>query len=73
MNANEKRKPTIEELRAAKMKVKEEFSNAEYVNGIGIGDGCIHLYLENPSKVNFPEEIDGTPLKVTVIGTIRAC
>lgn len=66
-------KPSLKKLRKIKEKVKEMYlGKDDNVNGIGIGDGCVYIYLVKKTDELFPEEIDGVPIKVKVVGVIKA-
>jgi hypothetical protein len=68
---------TLDEARAAKAKAITALSKIRSVNGIGItrvGDGYgVKVNLAEPPapEVNLPEAIDGVPIRVEVVGTIR--
>jgi hypothetical protein len=68
---------TLDEARAAKAKVIAAFAYDPSVNGIGItwvDEGyAVKLNLKTPPTAEslFPDQIDGGPIKVDVVGDIR--
>jgi len=66
----------INTARRAKAKVLSLFGNLAQVNGIGIGrveDGyCVKINLNEypPEAVRLPDDIDGVPVQVEVVGRI---
>ena len=68
---------TLDEARAAKAKVLATFGHEPSVVGVGIarfGEGyAVKLNLESPlgPDAKVPEDVDGVPIKVEVVGTIR--
>lgn len=67
---------TLSEARAAKEKLTKLVKDSENVKGVGItrsGSGyAVKLNLAaEPSEV-FPAVIDGVPIYVEIVGTIRA-
>jgi hypothetical protein len=68
---------TLDEARAAKAKVLAAFGDDQSVVGVGItriGEGYgVKLNLEAPPApdANLPKDIDGVPIRVEVVGTIR--
>ncbi len=67
----------LDEARAAKERAKAIFANNTSVVGIGItrvGDGYgVKVNLDAPLAANaeFPETIDGVPIRMEVVGPIR--
>jgi hypothetical protein len=68
---------TLDEARTAKAKALAALSQNRSVVGIGItriGDGYgVKVNLAEPPApdANLPETIDGVPIKVEIVGTIR--
>ena len=68
---------TLDEARAAQAKVLAAFSNNRSVVGVGIiwnDDGYapnVNLAKPPPPNAHLPETIDGVPIEVEVVGTIR--
>jgi hypothetical protein len=68
---------TLDEARAAKPKALAAFSRDASVVGVGItrvegGYGLKVNLVEPPSPgVTLPESVDGVPVRVEVVGTIR--
>lgn len=67
----------LDKARAAKERAKSLFAGKASVVGIGltrIGDGYgVKVNLESPPApdAGLPETIDGVPVRIEVIGTIR--
>lgn len=65
----------LERARAAKRRLAAELSGQASVVGIGVqraGDGFgVKVNLREPGLA-LPEEVDGVPVSVDVVGTIRA-
>lgn len=67
----------LEAARAAKGKAKGLFPKEARVCGVGLtrrgGRYCVKVNLETEPgpEVHLPEEVDGVPLVVTVVGKIR--
>ena len=68
---------TLDEARAAKAKILGVFGHDPSVIGVGItriGEGYgVKLNLELPPApdANLPKDVDGVPVRVEVVGTIR--
>jgi hypothetical protein len=68
---------TLREARTAKAKVVAAIADDASVVGVGItriGDGYgVKLNLEAPPApdANLPEDVDGVPIRIEVVGTIR--
>lgn len=68
---------SLEEARAAKQAAQRTFERLGTVAGIGItrsGDGYglkVNLQRELPAQVEVPKMVEGVPVKVAVVGTIR--
>ncbi|MDB5290487.1 MAG: hypothetical protein JWL69_1728 [Phycisphaerales bacterium] len=68
---------TLDDARAVKGRALEVFGPLAEVVGIGItriGEGYgLKINLRRPPApgVNLPEEVDGVPVNVEVVGTIR--
>ncbi|WP_052665675.1 hypothetical protein [Nitriliruptor alkaliphilus] len=66
-------RPTIEQLRAAKQEAQRRFGQQDGVEGVGIGDGCLRIYVRTqPATHALPEELDGIRVECVEIGTITA-
>lgn len=67
--------PDLERARAAKDRLASLIDDPPALNGIGIApfeDGyCIKINLDRPSDDDFPQEVDGVPVRVEVVGPIR--
>ena len=70
-------KATLESARAAKPAVQEVFAGLGEVVGVGItriGDGYgvkVNLRSAPAAGVELPAEVEGVPVRVEVVGTIR--
>ena len=68
---------TIERARAAKAAAKKELAHVPGVSGFGLtkvgADYALKLNLSEalPPGVKVPQSIDGVPVRVEVVGTIR--
>jgi hypothetical protein len=78
MSKEMKGNPDLAAARAAKAKATKLFSTNPNVTGIGIarmdgGFGVKLNFVTRPSKRDhIPEEIDGVPIRVEVVGQITA-
>jgi endonuclease YncB( thermonuclease family) len=69
---------SLPKVRAAQRKVMAKLAQVREVNGVGItrvGDGYglkVNLAAQPKRQVRLPEEIDGVPVRVEVVGPIRA-
>lgn len=68
---------TLEEARAAKVHAREVFEPLARVAGVGItrvADGYgvkVNLTTAPDPGVELPDEVDGVPVRVEVVGVIR--
>jgi hypothetical protein len=68
---------TLEQARAAKAAARRHFENLGTVVGVGVtrieGDYAVKVNLSEPPAegTELPEEIDGVPVRIEVVGTIR--
>lgn len=68
---------TLEQARAAKSRVLDLFARLVPVVGVGVtrvdgGYGVkVNLQAQPPSGVTLPGDVDGVPVRVEVVGTIR--
>jgi hypothetical protein len=68
---------TIERARAAKAAAKKELADVPGVSGFGLtkvgADYALKVNLRDalPPGVKVPERIDGVPVQVEIVGTIR--
>ncbi|MGH2697906.1 MAG: hypothetical protein ACRDJL_01730 [Actinomycetota bacterium] len=66
--------PDLDRARAAKDKLAALIADRPTVNGVGISpfeDGfCIKVNLERPSDEDLPQEFEGVPVRVEVVGRI---
>jgi endonuclease YncB( thermonuclease family) len=69
---------SLTKVRAAQRKVIAQLAQVREVNGVGItrvGDGYglkVNLAAQPKRQVQLPQEIDGVPIRVEVVGPIRA-
>lgn len=72
----EARSCTLEEARAAKRKAAAQLAHVAELNGIGItriGKGYgLKINLSRSVAAVLPRDVDGVPVRVEVVGTIRA-
>lgn len=68
---------TIEQARAAKVAARRHFETLGTVVGVGVtrieGDYAVKINLSEPlaEGTELPAEIDGVPVRVEIVGTIR--
>ena len=66
---------SLADVRAAKEKVAALIAENQAVNAIGITQDehgyCVKVNLAADSAEGIPEEVDGVPVRVEVIGTIQ--
>lgn len=60
------------ELRAAKNRLADLYREDDRVNGVGIGNDCIVVNVVSPDDREMLSEFEGFPVKVQVVGIIRA-
>jgi len=71
------RSATVEEARAAKGRAREIFERLAGVVGVGItrfedGYGVkVNLQTAPEPDITLPDEVDGVPVRVEVVGAIR--
>jgi hypothetical protein len=66
-------KRPIQELEAAKAVASSQFGNVQGVEGFGIGDDTIRIYVRNPEvRKQLPEQVRGVPVDCVVTGNISA-
>jgi hypothetical protein len=77
MDATTMNTTTIEEVRSVKEKAGRVFRRDARVVGVGItriGDGYglkINLSKAPRRGIRLPEQVDGVPVRVEVVGTVR--
>lgn len=65
------RSPSFAELRAAKRHATQLLGQREGVEGLGIGDGCVQVYVRARAlAAELPDEVDGVPLLCIEVGDI---
>jgi hypothetical protein len=63
----------LAELKAKKRRAQEQLSKLPGVEGFGIGDGTIRVYVQSPQvKQSLPADVEGVTLEVVVTGDISA-
>ena len=66
MNSNQ-------DLLTVKKAAKKEFQNLAGIEGVGIGDGVIKIYVSNSEVVKqLPSTFQGIPLNFVITGIIEA-
>lgn len=66
-------RPTVEQLRAAKRETQRRFGAHDGVEGVGIGDGCVRVYVRaQPATDGLPDEVEGVRVECVEVGTITA-
>lgn len=64
-------RPTDEQLRAAKHEAQRRFGAQDGVEGVGIGDGCLRVYVRSqPVARVLPDEVDGVRIECVRVGTV---
>ena len=64
---------TAETLGAAKERTKELVLGIDGVQGVGIGDGTIRVYVRNADvAASCPETVDGVPVEPVIVGDFTA-
>jgi hypothetical protein len=62
-----------EDLKAVKALAKAEFSGIDGVEGFGLGDRCLRIYIRNQAVAQkLPNEFHGVCIELVVTGTITA-
>lgn len=63
----------LAELKAKKRRAQEQLRDLPGVEGFGIGDGTIRVYVRSPQvKQSLPTDVEGVTLEVVVTGDITA-
>ena len=66
-------RPSADALRRAKARAKEELGTLDGVQGVGIGDGTLRVYVRDQATAEaLPATIDGVPVEAVVIGEATA-
>jgi len=61
------------DLKALKTLLKAEFCGIDGVQGIGIGDQCLRVYVRNHAlEQKLPHMFHGIPLEFVVTGSVSA-
>jgi hypothetical protein len=61
------------QLKAKKRAAQERLAEVEGVEGFGVGDGTIRVYLRSPEvRSRLPDDFEGVPLEFVVTGDIVA-
>lgn len=65
--------PARPDLRAIKAVAKAQLGQLPGVQGFGLGDGCLRIYVLNDEvKAKLPREFGGVPVEIVVSGDIVA-
>lgn len=60
-----------EELTRAKTHTKALVLDVAGVQGVGIGDGTVRVYIKNASVAgDLPQEVDGVPIEPVTVGEV---
>jgi hypothetical protein len=63
---------TQAQLQEAKKAARQELQNIDGVQGFGLGEACLNIYIRNPEvKRNLPDEFHGVPLNFITTGDIQ--
>lgn len=66
-------KPTMTQVFAAKASAVQRYASVAGVEGFGVGDGVLRIYVQSPRvRAALPDEIDGVPVEAVVTGDIAA-
>lgn len=61
------------DLFKVKAAAKHELGHIDGVQGFGVGDGALRVYIQNPGvQHRLPSDFHGAPLECVVVGTIHA-
>ena len=62
-----------QDMRSLKAAAKEEFADVEGVEGVGVGDGSLRVYVRNAEvQKRLPIEFRGVPVNPVVTGESAA-
>ncbi len=62
---------TQAQLQEAKNAARQEFQKIDGVQGFGLGEACLNIYIRNPEvKGNLPSEFHGVPVNFITIGGV---
>lgn len=65
-------KPTLEHMIRAKTQAKTLVLDVAGVQGVGIGDGTIRVYIREASVARLlPLDVDGVPVEAVTVGEVR--
>ena len=63
----------LDQLKTVKAAAKQAFAAIAGVQGVGIGDQALRVYITNPDvRKSLPEQFQGVPVEFVVAGDIRA-
>jgi hypothetical protein len=61
------------DMRAVKAAAKAEFKEVPGVEGFGIGDGSLRVYVRNADvRKKLPPEFRGAPVEFVIVGDVSA-
>ena len=73
MNSHQEPSPNKPDLITIKKAVKREFQNLTGIEGVGIGDGVINIYIRTPEvSKQLPSTFDNVLLNYIRTGIIKA-
>ncbi len=61
------------DMRAVKAAAREELGQVQGVQGVGLGEGTLRVYVQNPDvRKQLPSEFKGVPIDFVVTGDVSA-
>lgn len=61
------------DIRSVKAAAKEELGQVQGVQGVGLGEGTLRVYVQNPDvREQLPAEFQGVPIDFVVTGDVSA-
>ncbi|SMC01556.1 hypothetical protein SAMN00767673_3191 [Rubrobacter radiotolerans DSM 5868] len=61
------------DVRSVKAAAKRELGRLRGVEGVGVGDGCLRVYVRSAEvREELPESFRGVPVEPVVVGDVRA-
>lgn len=63
----------MENLKVIKNKTRDQLKNIAGVQGVGIGNNTIRVYIRNDQVIpSLPKTVDGITIETVIVGEIRA-
>jgi hypothetical protein len=73
MNSHQEPSQNKPDLTTVKKAVKKQFQHLLGIEGVGIGDGVINIYISNPEvSKQLPSTFENVPLNCIKTGMIKA-